>query len=423
MNIALYYPWVYLPSGAERTILGLTGESRHRWTIFTHHFEPENTFPGFRDRNVVELPRIGVERTLSGVGKACWRILGQRLPAHDFDALVVVSEGVGDLILFRNTNLPALCICLTPLRIACDPQYRERHLGRSGWWKSQLTRAGAAAFRAVDRRAWRHYQRVFCISEESRQRALAARLAPPHKLELLHVGLGCVPSRPSSRFEPFFLLPGRIMWTKNIELGISAFIQFKRAYPTCSRFRLTIAGMVDVKSHPYYDQLRQLAGGRDDVEFRIFPSDAELSRLYETCQAVLFTAFNEDWGIVPLEAMAYGKPTIACNRGGPLETVEHGVTGFLEEPIPAAFARRMGELATDPSLAGALGANGPARASRFSWESFARRVDDQIETMVRPTTQAHGAGRSDAAGIGASGDTTPPPSTSGERERMWASGR
>jgi hypothetical protein len=43
MKVALYYPWVYLTSGAERTILELTGRSRHEWTIFTNRFEPENT--------------------------------------------------------------------------------------------------------------------------------------------------------------------------------------------------------------------------------------------------------------------------------------------------------------------------------------------------------------------------------------------
>ena len=48
MKVALYYPWVYLTSGAERTILELTAHSRHQWTIFTNRFDPDGTFPGVR---------------------------------------------------------------------------------------------------------------------------------------------------------------------------------------------------------------------------------------------------------------------------------------------------------------------------------------------------------------------------------------
>jgi glycosyltransferase involved in cell wall biosynthesis len=109
------------------------------------------------------------------------------------------------------------------------------------------------------------------------------------------------------------------------------------------------------------------------------PTDAELRALYERCTAVLFTAFNEDWGIVPLEAMAAGKPVVAVNRGGPSETVLHGETGYLEPDIPAAFARRMIELAADPALCRRLGLAGAERAQQFSWDAFVAGLDMIIE--------------------------------------------
>lgn len=49
---------------------------------------------------------------------------------------------------------------------------------------------------------------------------------------------------------------------------------------------------------------------------------------------VLYTPNEEHFGIVPLEAMQYHKPVVACNSGGPKETVIHGVTGFLCENTP-----------------------------------------------------------------------------------------
>ncbi len=390
MKIALYYPWIYLTSGAERTILEVSRRSRHDWTLFTSHFDPGQTFPGLAEQHVVVKGRVSVDRSLSAVALAALQIVGLRLPMKDYDALVVVCEGLGDLILFRNSERPALCICLTPLRLAFDEHYQQRAFQNRGPLARAVIRVGSSLFRVIDRFAWKRYSRVFCISQEAYRRALAGGLGKKEDLEILHVGLGFDPTSVSPA-EPnrYFLLPGRIMWTKNIELGIEAFFRFRGSAPEFSDYRLIIAGVVDQKSKPYLEKLQQLAGSDPGVEFKFLPTDAELADLYARCQAVLFTAFNEDWGIVPLEGMAFGKPVIAVNRGGPRESVEHTVQGFLEEPEPADFAARMIELAQKPELAKEMGARGRQRARQFSWTHFIERVDREIEKMVdaRVTTE------------------------------------
>ena len=74
-------------------------------------------------------------------------------------------------------------------------------------------------------------------------------------------------------------------------------------------------------------------------------TDTERSALLAAAAAVVYTPANEHFGIVPLEAMAAGRPVLACNSGGPTESVLHGRTGLLAEPEPAAFASAMAQLA------------------------------------------------------------------------------
>jgi glycosyltransferase involved in cell wall biosynthesis len=377
-RVALYYPWIYLTSGAERTILELTARSRHDWTLFTNHFEPDSTFPEFSTRPVVRLGDVTVSRSMGAVASAAWRIGWQKLPVEGCDALVVLCEGVGDLAVFRTRVRPAYCICLTPLRAAFDPEYRLRAEAERGPIARVLLRAGLSAFRAADRRAWQSYTRVFCISEEVKRRALEGQLASERAIEVLHPGIGIRGLAPSDVFDPFFLVPGRIMWTKNIELAIAAFDRFRTQTSAGQEFRLVIAGAVDRKSEPYLARLRARAAGLP-VEFRVAPTDAELRELYRTCHAVLFPAFNEDWGIVPIEAMSFGKPVVATDRGGPREIVRSGVEGYLEAPEPAAFAARMVDLADTPSLARSLGRTAFKRSEVFSWDTFTARIDQAIE--------------------------------------------
>lgn len=400
MKVALYYPWVYLTSGAERTILELTGRSRHTWTVFTHRYEPQHTFPGFAQRRVVALTPVSVKRTFVAVARAGLRVLTEKLPLAGYDALVIVCEGLGSFAVFRAPRIPIVNVCLTPLRIAYDPQYRKVYEGARGLSSRLAVAAGCAAYRPLDRLAWRRYDHVFCISQEVRRRVLRGRLAPESKLEVVHVGLGFMPAEPGSRADRYFLLPGRVMWTKNIELGIRAFRAFLSRDPAFSDFRLVIAGIVDEKSRPYLARLRELAAGEARIEFRIHPSDEELHALYAHCYATLFTAFNEDWGIVPIEGMAFGKPAIACNRGGPRESIESGVQGYLEEPDPERFAARMAELAADPQIARRMGVAGRERAKLFTWDRLTERVDTRLEELTAArgfAPPAHGLASQDRA--------------------------
>lgn len=383
MRPALYYPWVYLKGGAERVLVELMTRSRHEWTLYTNHYEPASTFPEFASLPVVQLADISVRRTIPEVARGLLTVLTQRMDLRQHDSLMVVSEGIGNFAAARSP-IPTSCICLTPLKVIYDPFTRAHfYAGRH----RPLFSAAFAAYRLVDRPSWRRYQRVFTNSDEVRRRILSAGLVDDSRLEVAHHGVDCDLWRPDGRREPFFLVPGRIMWQKNLELALEAWARFK---PRASDngFRLVIAGMVDDKSRSYLAAMRAKAGARADVEFVVSPDDATLLDLYQRCWSVIFPPVNEDWGLVPLEAMACGKPVLATDRGGPRESVVEARTGFLRLDHPKAFAgaiQLLSELGrADLDL---ISIRARDRALQFPWSRFVKRIDDHVDELAGRTPE------------------------------------
>jgi glycosyltransferase involved in cell wall biosynthesis len=372
-----------LRGGIERVLAELMERSRHDWTLFTHHYEKDATFPELAGHDIVELrPPVSIERRLVPIARAAWRIGRDRLPLDGHRALLVSSDGLGDLILAR-THLATACYCHTPLKILYDPVAREgvRHLSPL---QHRLLGLLGPPFKVVDRRLWRSYRHVFLNSQETGDRVRAARLVPSGPMEVLHPGVDVArfcrvdaADGPSVR-DPFLLVAGRIMWQKRIELAIDALALAER-----HGFdgELVIAGAVDTKSRPYLDDLRQRAAGRR-VRFETDVDDERLAELYRTATAVVFTSPNEDFGIVPLEAMASGTPVVAVDRGGARETVIDGRTGWLLPADPEAFAVKFAEVfAAGPELA-PMRAAARARALEFGWDRFVERIDTVMEELV-----------------------------------------
>lgn len=376
-RIALYYPWIYLKSGVERTILEIYRRSRHDVIIVTSHYDRDATFEELAGCNIVQRGQVSVKRTYLQAAKAALTMANLRFDRAGYDALVICCDGLGPLLTFRNRNLPLMNLCFTPLRAVYDMDYRDRLLARNGPRTAKLV--AEKLFRLLDRAAWRKFDSVICNSRTTRARAVDGGLRAKGEMIVAYPGIAAAAIRPAGQVGDYFFLPGRIMWTKNIELAIDAYRDYRAQGGTLG---LVIAGMVDRKSGPYYESLQAQAADLDGIRFETEVSDARMQALYSGCRAVLLAAFNEDQGLTPLEGMAVGKPTIAIDRGGPRESVIHGQTGFLVEPQPQPFAEAMLRLDQNPDLARAMGLRGQDRVSLFTWENFITVFDDEIDRIV-----------------------------------------
>ncbi len=365
----------------------LLSRSRHDWTVFTSHYEPANTFAEFAHFKVVTVGDVSVRRDIGAVLLAALRLAGTRLQLDGFDAYVVWCDGLGPLTLFRNARLPAFCICSTPLRACYDPAYVADALGRRPAPVRLAYRFFQWAFPRVDRLAWKRFSGVVATSLEVKDRIVTNRLYPDGpRMALCHPGIDVEAAPAQVSYDSFLLVPGRISWTKNIELAIDAFLRAGLPAP----WRLVVAGFVDRKSAGYLESLRRRAAGAP-VDFVTNPSDEELNRLYRGAYTVLFPPLNEDWGMAVLEGMLHSKPVVANDSGGPRESVADGVTGWLLPPKVEAWAALIAGLPGRPAEVQAMGLQGRRRVERYDWSHFVRGVENLIESVVlqpSPATMA-----------------------------------
>lgn len=126
-----------------------------------------------------------------------------------------------------------------------------------------------------------------------------------------------------------FLSINRYERKKNISLALNAFKELEKhvSKSNFDRCQLIIAGGFDkrvTENVEHYDELCELAEKldvRSKCTFLRSPSDKFKLFLLKRCDVLLYTPSNEHFGIVPIEAMYTRKPVIACNSGGPTETV------------------------------------------------------------------------------------------------------
>ena len=184
-----------------------------------------------------------------------------------------------------------------------------------------------------------------------------------------------------------FLSINRYERKKQITLAIKALNSLKgNLNPAKHKVKLIIAGGYDsrvTENIEYFDELNRLADDLDlqgSVLFLRSPPDFIKSLLYDYCDCVLYTPKNEHFGIVPIEAMYKRRPVIACNSGGPLETIVDNETGLLCPSTSKSFSQAMLKLIERPNLAKEMGLSGREFVvNRFSAQSFQPTLNDILQ--------------------------------------------
>ena len=384
MKIALYYPYVHLRSGVERTILEILKRSRHDWHVFTNLYEKATTYPELEkfESRITELKRISVDRSYLNTLKSAWVIFNQRLPAvSNFNVLLVHNEGLGSFINFKNRGIPKVCFCYTPLKIMYDNALRQDYLSKN-FIKAPFYFLFYFLFKAMDKKAFRLYDWCFCVSNEVKNRILKNNLLPEYKLEVVYSGVDTVHFSGNIKYGNYFFHPARIKWWKNIELSIEAFNMLQMGHEELRNFKLIIAGELYPTNSSYYERLKEMVLSNKNIILEINPTENQLLGLYRGCRTVLSTTLNEDSGLTVLEGASCSKPVVAINRGGPKEVIRHGITGFLSSEKIKEYADYMAMLAEDKDLAVKMGVAARKDIMKYNWDDFVNYMDNFLEDFI-----------------------------------------
>ncbi len=153
-------------------------------------------------------------------------------------------------------------------------------------------------------------------------------------------------------------------------LCVSRLLPYKNVEAVCAAFaRMPGRRLVIVGTGPLTDQVAAAAPANVTVLGHV--TDATLRWLYQSAAGLVAPSY-EDFGLTPVEAAAFGRPTAALRFGGYLDTTVEEETGvFFDEPEPREIARAVERLCRASWDATAI----RAHARRFAPERFLERID------------------------------------------------
>jgi glycosyltransferase involved in cell wall biosynthesis len=305
MKVAIVHPWFIEMGGGEKVVdvladmypdADIFALAVNR-TYLSPRLQKRNIYTSFLNKAVSLFFRY--KRTFFML-LFPWAV--ERLDVSKYD-LILSSCGPAVMGVNPGQNAIHICYVHSPQRAWWD-LYAKRQ-AQMGWLKRQIFVVCAVFIRMWE---FNGMQRVDYVVVNSNY--IAHRVFKYFRRESTVIYPPVDTSRGylADRHEDYYLSLSRLEMEKGLELLIHACNRLKR--------RLLIAGTGRKEK-----QLKAIAGST--IEFLGRVPDVDLPALYANCRAFLFAA-DEDFGIAPVEAQAFGRPVIAYGHGGSLETVRVG---------------------------------------------------------------------------------------------------
>lgn len=360
MKIALVHDFLVRYGGAER-VLKVFSEMYPEAPIFTLMFDEKIMGKYFAKERIITSSMQKWTRLPGRLYRFFFSHMPRAIEEFDFtgyDIVLSSSHSYAHGILTPQ-NTKHISYCHSPNRYLWDytHQYMEDHAYRGArgfmiqrqmryvreWDRLASDRPDfyIANSSNIQRRISKYYQRESDV------------IHPPVEVDQFEV---------SEVSEDYFLIVSQLSPYKRVDLAVQLFNKLGK--------RLIVIG-----AGPQERFLREIAA--PNVEILGFKDDAVVHEYMKYCRAVIFPG-EDDFGIVPVEAMACGKPVLAFGAGGALETVVPGLTGELfHEPTVEGLEAGLARMILNKHLYS-------ARRIREHAELFARVVfEKKIRQFVK----------------------------------------
>jgi glycosyltransferase involved in cell wall biosynthesis len=360
MKVAIIHYWLVGMRGGEKVVEALC-EMYPQADIFTHVYVPEMVSDRIRQHRIIPtfinaLPRAA---RMYKTYLPLMPLALEQLDLRGYD-LVISSESGPSKGIIPPSEALHVCYCHTPMRYI--------------WNMYHDYRSGAGRLTRLMMPPLSHYLRMWDVTSAARvdsfvanSTTVARRIRRYYGVDstVIHppVDTSAFSVAPPAELDDYYLMAGELVSYKRPDLAVRAFNDMK--------LKLVVIGGGEM-----LDELRRIAGPTVTImgsqPFEI------LKQHYARCRALIFPG-EEDFGMVPVEAMASGRPVVAFGRGGATETVADGISGvfFAEQTVEAisAAVRRLASLDIDPAKI-------TAHANQFGREQFFRKMRAHIDGLL-----------------------------------------
>ena len=315
-RVAIVHYWYVNRRGGERVVETLA-EMFPQADLFALVVDEQKLAPSLRSRSV----KTSFVQNIPGSRKwhrhflPLYPLALEQFDLSDYD-LVLSSESGPAKGVVTGARTCHICYCHSPMRYLWD-FYHDYRNGKSFGPLSRPLFTLAA-----------HYLRMWDVATANRvdhfvanSSNVAARIQKHYRRNstVIYPPVRVEEGYLSSKTGDHYLVLGQLVDYKRVDLAIEA----------CNRLGRPLRIVGDGEQ---YARLRKLAG--PTITFCGALSDSAISEQYACCRALLFPG-EEDFGIVPVEALSYGRPVIGFGCGGVLETVK----GFYpDNPLPAEIS-------------------------------------------------------------------------------------
>jgi glycosyltransferase involved in cell wall biosynthesis len=307
MKIGIFHDTLMHKGGAERAIIELANHLNA--DLITAGYNPELSKWIDIKTQVIDIGNLSIKHCYA-IGYNLEAPLRFFMNRTSFDYDIYIFSLFSSIFAARP-HKANIWFCCTPNRILYD--LRTVRLNRANILKQLLYRSYIKLFLPRDQRAINNMYKIIAGSI-----TVQSRITKYYNRESQVI----YPPIDTNKFTfnsygDFYLSVSRLVPEKRIDLIAKAFTQMPN-------HNLTIVG-----NGPERNKLRNIISGHNNIRLVTSADDKQLQELYSTCLATVYMPLNEDFGLVPLESMAAGKPCIAANEGGCKETVIDGKTGLL----------------------------------------------------------------------------------------------